>query len=176
MIINSVDVHCANFALIILMHLTNFNNILASRLLNSWCISNILTKMFRWSGSTQTEQHRSRSEVVGRFCLPTRAGWRRWDGVSASHPTSTPAPPHPHPHPDLSHIHGCLVSLPRAVCAVRFSRGGEKIPRVDLRRHCNLRSSDHIHGSCLRPDGSRLRADIGPWERGRGREDPNKVP
>ena len=32
--INYVDVHYANFALIILMNLTNFNNILASRLVH----------------------------------------------------------------------------------------------------------------------------------------------
>ena len=42
MIINYVHVHYANFAVIILMNLTNFNNILTSRLLNSLCISNIL--------------------------------------------------------------------------------------------------------------------------------------
>ena len=35
MIINYVHVHYANCAIIILMNLTNFNNILASRLLNS---------------------------------------------------------------------------------------------------------------------------------------------
>ena len=35
MIINYVHVHYANFALIIVMNLTNFNNILTSRLLNS---------------------------------------------------------------------------------------------------------------------------------------------
>ena len=40
--INYVHVHYANFALIIVMNLTNFNNILTSRLLNSLCISNIL--------------------------------------------------------------------------------------------------------------------------------------
>ena len=37
-----MHVHYANFALIIVMNLTNFNNILTSRLLNSLCISNIL--------------------------------------------------------------------------------------------------------------------------------------
>ena len=42
MIINYVHVHYANFALIILINLTNFNNILTSRLLNSLCISNII--------------------------------------------------------------------------------------------------------------------------------------
>ena len=35
MIINYVRVHYANFALIILMNLIHFNNILTSRLLNS---------------------------------------------------------------------------------------------------------------------------------------------
>ena len=40
--INYVHVHYANFALIIVMNLTNFNHILTSRLLNSLCISNIL--------------------------------------------------------------------------------------------------------------------------------------
>ena len=40
--INYVHVHYANFALIIVINLTNFNNILKSRLLNSLCISNIL--------------------------------------------------------------------------------------------------------------------------------------
>ena len=40
--INYVHVHYANFALIIVMNLTNFNNILTSRLLNSLYISNIL--------------------------------------------------------------------------------------------------------------------------------------
>ena len=40
--INYVHVHYTNFALIIVMNLTNFNNILTSRLLNSLCISNIL--------------------------------------------------------------------------------------------------------------------------------------
>ena len=47
MIINcthAVHVHHANFAVIILMNLTNFNNILTSRLLNSLCISNIPTR------------------------------------------------------------------------------------------------------------------------------------
>ena len=39
--INYVHVHYAYFALIIVMNLTNFNNILTSRLLNSLCISNI---------------------------------------------------------------------------------------------------------------------------------------
>ena len=42
MSINYVHVHYANFALIILMNLTNLNNILTSRLLNSLCIFNIL--------------------------------------------------------------------------------------------------------------------------------------
>ena len=35
--INYVHVHYTNFALIIVMNLTNFNNILTSRLLNSLC-------------------------------------------------------------------------------------------------------------------------------------------
>ena len=42
--INYVHVHYANFALIIVMNLTNFNNILTSRLLNSLCISKIPTR------------------------------------------------------------------------------------------------------------------------------------